>query len=138
MRTLLRRSIEIATRRLLRRLGPLALLSTVATAFEVYALGHLLERYVRQVRPTGTIRVQEREARQVRSAIDAAVLRAFSPAVEPSPLRVGEPAEDLRDEFTRWVDTLLLTGATLPNYVERRLDAAFDYVVAHDSDLHTP
>lgn len=134
MRTLLRRTVEIATRRLLRRLGPLALLTTALTGFEVYALGHLLDRYVRRVRPSGTVRVQEREARRVREAIDAAVLRTFSPAVEASSLRVNEPAEDLRDEFTRWVDTLLLTGATLPNYVERRLEAAFDGIVAQDPD----
>ena len=38
--------------------------------------------------------------------------------------------EDLRDEFTRWIDAALLTAAGLPGYLERRLDAAFDAVVA--------
>lgn len=135
IRTLVRRTVEIATRRLLRRLGPLAVLSTVVTAFETYALGHLLERYLRRVRPAGTIRIQQGEARRIRQAIDAAVVHAFSPATEPRPLRRNEPAEDLRDEFTRWIDTMLLTGATLPSYLERRLEAAFDTAVAQEPDI---
>ena len=38
--------------------------------------------------------------------------------------------EDVRDEWTRWTDAVLLTTATLPSYVERRLEAAFDQVIA--------
>jgi len=37
--------------------------------------------------------------------------------------------EDLRDEFTRWIDALLITTAAVPDYLERRLVAAFDEVV---------
>jgi hypothetical protein len=37
--------------------------------------------------------------------------------------------EDLRDEFTRWLDTLLLAGAAAPDYLERRLNTAFDEIV---------
>ena len=36
---------------------------------------------------------------------------------------------DLRDELTRWIDAALLTSASVPSYVERRLEAAFDEIV---------
>jgi hypothetical protein len=36
----------------------------------------------------------------------------------------------VRDEWTRWTDAALLTTAALPSYVERRLEAAFDQVMA--------
>ena len=49
-------------------------------------------------------------------------------------MRAG--AEDLRDEYTRWVDTFLLTGAALPSYVERRLESAFDEVCAESPELY--
>jgi hypothetical protein len=137
VRKLLRKGVEFASRRILRRLGPFAALSAVASAFEVYALGHLLGRYVAHVRPRGTIRMHEAEARRVRRAIDAAALQAFSPGVSPERLTLPDAPEDLRDELTRWLDTLLLTGATLPSYLQRRLDAAFDKVVAESPELHT-
>jgi len=70
------------------------------------------------------------EARLVREAIDRALLRAMSPALRPPVATLNQGAEDLRDEFTRWVDALLLTSAALPSYLERRLEAAFDEIVA--------
>jgi hypothetical protein len=134
-RQVLRKGVEFASRRLLSRLGPFSALSAAARAFEIYALGHLLARYATQVRPTGTVRVQEAEARAVRQAIDRAALRAFSPSVEPRKLLLPAAPEDLRDDFTRWLDTLVLTAATLPSYLERRLDAAFDEIVAQTPEL---
>ena len=71
------------------------------------------------------------EARRVRGAIDRAVIQVLSPAISPRPLVVNEGVEDLRDEFTRWLDTLILAGATVPSYIERRLDAAFDAEIEH-------
>ena len=138
MRKFLRKGVEFASRRILRRLGPFAALSAIASAFEVFALGHLLERYAAQVRPSGTVRMHEPEARKVRRAIDAAVLRIFSPGVDTARLTLPDAPEDLRDELTRWIDTLLLTGATLPSYLERRLEAAFDRVVAQSPELRDP
>jgi hypothetical protein len=135
MRLLLRKGVEYASRQILRRLGPLAALSAAASALELYALGHLLERYVDQVRPRGAVRMLEPEARRVRRAIDAAVVRALSPRLKPRQLTLEEAPEDLRDELTRWLDTLILTGASLPSYVERRLDAAFDQIVSETPDL---
>src|SRR5512133_1584423 len=124
-RQVLRKGVEFASRRLLSRFGPFSALSAAARAFELYSLGHLLERYATHVRPSGTVRVQEAEARIVRQTIDKAVLRAFSPSTEPRKLLLPSAPEDLRDELTRWLDTLVLTVATLPSYLERRLDAAF-------------
>jgi hypothetical protein len=65
----------------------------------------------------------------LRTAIDAAVLRAFMPSTRPVPLALPQASEDLRDSFTRWIDLLLIGGATLPSYIERRLEAAFDEVI---------
>jgi hypothetical protein len=128
-RDLLRKAAEYFSRRVLRRLGPLAPLSTAVTAFEVFALGHLIERYLDRFRPSAGARMQEVEARRLRHAIDRAVLETFYPSTSARPLLLSEGSEDLRDEFTRWIDTLVLTGATLPNYLARRLEAAFDAVM---------
>ena len=135
MRSLLRKGIELITRRLLRRVGPLAPLSALVTSFEVYALGHLLDRYFAEVRHAGALRILEGEAQRVRSAIDEAVLMTFYPSTQPSTLLLGESVEDLRDEFTRWLDTIIVGASTLPNYMQRRLDAAFDEVIRRSPEF---
>jgi len=135
VRAVLRKAVELVTRRLLRRLSPFAPLAVGASALEVFALGLLLDRYFDRVRASGTLRVQESEAQRVRTAIDTAVLRAFYPSTRPQKLLLPEGVEDLRDEFTRWIDTILVGGATLPSYLERRLVAAFDDLVASSPDL---
>ncbi len=127
---MLRRGAEFLVRRLVGRLGPIALLGSAARAVEVFALGHLLDRYATTVRPTGTVRVHADEARRVRDLINRALLRALSPSLRPAAETLPAGVEDLRDEFTRWSDALLLTGAALPGYLVRRLDAAFDDVAA--------
>jgi hypothetical protein len=126
---LARKAAELLARRLLRRLGPIGLLATVARGLEVYALGHLLDRYVVRNRPIGPVRIHAEEARQIRQHIDAAVVRAMAPTLTPATLTVPQSVEDLRDELTRWIDTIMLTGASLPSYLERRLEAAFDEVL---------
>lgn len=134
--TLLARKLaESVTNRLLRRFGPFGRISSVLRALEVFALGHLFERYLRDVRPKGSVRMHLDEARALRDAIDRAVLRALSPSLEPRGVSLAGAGEDLRDEFTRWIDAALLTGAALPGYVERRLDAAFDAVVDEHPEL---
>ncbi len=129
-RTRLVRAAETVARQILKRVGPLAFLSTASRGLELYALGFLLERYIVKNRKTSAVRVHAEEARKVRDAIDRAVLRAFSPNLRPSAGILESGMEDLRDELTRWVDAALLTTATLPSYVERRLEAAFDEVTA--------
>lgn len=135
MRAVLRKGAEMLLRRVLRRLGPLAPLGTAARAFEVFALGHLAERYFRTLRTKNGLRVCDHEARLLRKAIDETVIRALYPSTEPRALLLGDSVEDLRDELTRWIDTVLLYSATLPSYIERRLDAAFDDVLGRMPEL---
>ncbi len=134
-RTRLVRAAEGLARQLLRRLRPLGVISGASRGVEIYALGILLDRYIRHVRASGAVRMHLEEARLVRDAIDRAILRSLSPALRPAPLTLGEGVEDLRDEFTRWIDAVLLTSAALPSYLERRLEAAFDEIVAETPGL---
>ncbi len=134
-RTRLVRAAESVARQLLRQLRPLGVLTAASRGVELYALGVLLERYFSKVRAAGAVRMHLEEARLVRDAIDRSILRALSPALRPAPTTLGEGVEDLRDEFTRWIDALLLTSAALPSYLERRLEAAFDEIVEQTPGL---
>ena len=129
-RHLLVNAAENVARTLIRRfVAPLGVLSAGARGIEVFAFGLLLDRYLGEVRSPGSVRVQIEEARTIRSLIDRAVVRAVSPALHPALTTETRGAEDLRDELTRWSDALLLTSASVPSYVERRLEAAFDEIV---------
>ncbi|APR84003.1 Hypothetical protein A7982_09352 [Minicystis rosea] len=130
IRTKLVRTAEAVARQILRRVGPLALVASASRGVEIYALGVLFERYLTTVRRSAALRVHQEEARLVREAIDRALLRAISPTLRPRTTTVNEGVEDLRDEFTRWIDALLITSASVPSYLERRLEAAFDEVVS--------
>jgi hypothetical protein len=129
-RALLGSVLGMLAKTFVKRLSPLSALVTASAALEVYALGHLLDRYVTQHRASGALRIHDDEARTIRQLIETAVLRAFSPTLRPEPVPLLPSVEDLRDDFTRWIDTALLVGSSVPSYVERRLDAAFDEVVA--------
>ncbi len=135
LRTKLVRTAETIVRQVLRRMRPLGFLASASRAIEIYALGLLFERYITEVRRAPALRVHQEEARLVREAIDRALLRALSPSLKPKPTTVNEGVEDLRDEFTRWIDALLLTSAAVPSYLERRLLTAFDEVVAETPGL---
>src|SRR6185295_13625521 len=102
-RTRIVRAAEGIARQLLRRVRGLGAVAAASRGVETYALGVLLERYVTRSRPTGAVRMHVEEARRVREAIDRAVLRAFSPSLRPATATLPAGAEDLRDEFTRWV-----------------------------------
>lgn len=134
-RTRMARAAEGVARTLLKRLKPLGVLNAVSRGVEIFALGLLLDRYVVHTRTTSAVRIHREEARHLRAAIDKAVLRAVSPALHPTATTLDAGAEDLRDELTRWIDTALLTSATLPSYLERRLEAAFDQVVAESPEM---
>lgn len=126
-RAMARKAAEMFGFAILKRgLGPLSALTNVARGLEVYAFGHLFERYLVQARQTGAVRIHVEEARKVRETIDRAMLHALSPTLSPSSITVQGAVEDLRDDLTRWIDSAILTGASLPSYIERRLDAAFD------------
>ncbi|MGK3998687.1 hypothetical protein [Sorangium sp. So ce1024] len=128
--TPIRRAAQLVTKEVLRRLNPANALAAAARGLEVYALGHLLNRYITRVRRTSAVRIHADEARWIRDAIDRAVRRSLSPSLRPDVTVLPSGAEDLRDEFTRWIDAFLLAGAAVPEYIERRLDAAFDEIAA--------
>lgn len=128
-----RTTLEMIGRTLLSR-GPLGALASVAGGLEVYAFGHLFERYLVQIRKTQAVRIGIDEAKLIRQLIDRSMLRLLSPYLRPVSITMQDLVEDLRDEFTRWVDSAILTSASLPSYLERRLEAAFDEVAAEHQD----
>ena len=128
VRAVVKNAIGILSKTVLKKLGPIAVLSTMSSGVEVYALGVLLEHYIEHRRPTGALRINAEEAREIRHVIDKAILRAFSPALKAQQVPLLPGVEDLRDELTRYVDTAILFGASLPSYIERRLVSAFDAI----------
>ena len=129
-RAIARRAGETVIREVLKRLGPLAVVGTLSRGVEAYALGLLFNRYIERIRASAQARIDVDEARRIRDAIDRAVLRVLSPALKPEMTTMSRGGEDLRSETTRWLDTLILTGASRPGYLERRLEAAFDEIIA--------
>ena len=128
-----RTTFELIGRTLLSR-GPLGALASVAGGLEVYAFGHLFERYVVRIRNTQAVRIGIDEAKLIRQLIDRSILRLLSPYLRLTSITMQDVVDDLRDEFTRWVDTAILTSASLPSYFERRLEAAFDEVAAEHQE----
>lgn len=122
--------------RVLRRLGPVWVLTPALAAMETYTLGHLLDRYLDGARTKASVRIQAAEAHVVRRMIDRSLVRALSPDLPVrNEDRVEPPAEDLREELTRLTDGALLFTASIPAWLLRRLDAAFDAIVAESPDL---
>jgi len=134
-RTRVARAAESLFRQVLRRLRPVGVLSSASRGIELYALGHLFDRYITHVRATAAVRMHVDEARVLRDAIDRAILRALSPSLRPDFAALPTGHEDLRDEFTRWLDSVVIVTATLPSYLERRLEAAFDEIADQMAEL---
>lgn len=135
-RVVLREAAGYLARRVFRRISPMRALAPARAGLEIFALGVLFERYVRTLRRGDSVRIDESEARGVRTAIDLAVTRALRPrgvatefGVEP------HPPEDLRDDLTRVLDTVLLAGAGVPGYLVRRIENAFDEIARERPDL---
>lgn len=120
-----------AAGRLLRRVGPLWVLSPAAAAIETFALGHLLDRYLEEARTHHGIRIETEEALRIRKIIEQSLMQTLSPhVVVPDESRSDNPpGEDQRDDATKLVDWALLSTASAPSYLLRRLDASFDAVV---------
>lgn len=130
-RAMARKAAELFGFAILKRgLGPLSALTNVVRGLEVYAFGHLFDRHLARARRSGAVRIHAEEARKIRETIDRSILHAFSPTLSPSSITVQGAVDDLRDDLTRWIDSAILTSASLPSYVERRLDAAFDEISA--------
>jgi hypothetical protein len=110
--------------RVLARFGPIAVVWPLRDALRTYVLGHLFDRYLEFVRTERAVRIDAEEARQVRLAIDGALVRATT--VEASAADEPTPIDDQRDAGTALVDGLLGLAASVPDRLMRRLDAAFD------------
>ena len=121
---------RFAIGRVLGRLGPLALLGPVQSALSTFVLGHLLERYLATARSTRSVRIDVDEARRVRRAIDQSLVYALTTDGKNAPEDRPFGPEDLRDSTTQLIDGVLLSAASVPGWILRRLDAAFDETLA--------
>jgi hypothetical protein len=132
----LRGALGLLLKQLSRRVGLLAALAPAQAGIEVFALGLLFERYVRQVRRGPSVRIHATEARAIRDLIGRAVVRTLSWSLTPSERNSAATApEDFRDEWTRLIDSTLLGGADVPGYLVRRLEGAFDVIVTEHPEL---
>lgn len=122
--------VKFAVTRLLGRFGPLAAIGPVRTALGTFVLGHLLERYLDAARVERSVRIDADEARRVRRAIDEAFVHAFT--TEGRGARDNPPLapEDLRNQTTQIIDGVFISIASVPGWLVRRLDAAFDEKLA--------
>lgn len=123
-----KQGVAFAVTRVLGRLGPLVLLNPVRTALGTFVLGHLLQRYLDTVRIDRTVRIDVDEARRIRRAIDQALLDALTTPGRGLQTSMLSP-DDLRDQTTRIVDGVLIAFASAPEWLQRRLEAAFDETI---------
>lgn len=129
-RGLLSQGARFAVTRVLGRFGPLALIAPVRSALSTYVLGHLLQRYLETSRTARTLRIDVEEARRLRRAVDQAFLYALTTEARPSREDGPHSLEDLRHQSEQVVDGVLISIASMPGWLVRRLDAAFDEVLA--------
>ena len=129
-RSFLNQGARFALGRFLGRLGPFALVGPVRSALGNYVLGHLLQRYLEASRTARSVRIDIEEARRVRRAIDQALIYALTTEARPSREDAPFPQEDLRDQVEQVVDGVLISIASTPGWLVRRLEAAFDEVLS--------
>ncbi len=118
---------EVAAR-MMTRFGPLGLVWPVRHALQMYALGHLFGRYLDLSRGDDPVRIDSDEARRIRRAIDGALARAIT--VQTAPMVEPTVVDDQRDAATALVDGLISLTAGVPARLVRRLEAAFDALIA--------
>ncbi len=131
-RGLLNQGARFAVGKVLGRFGPFALIAPVRSALGTYALGHLLQRYLESSRTARSVRIDIEEARRVRRAIDQAIVFALTTEARPSREESPHAPEDLRDKGEQVVDGVLISIASMPGWLVRRLEAAFDEVLVSD------
>jgi uncharacterized protein (DUF697 family) len=129
-RGFLDQGIRFAITKVLGRFGPLAIIPPVRSALGTYVLGHLLQRYLETARTTRSIRIDIEEARRVRRAIDQALVYALTTEARPSREDRPSAAEDLRDQSEQLVDGVLISIASMPGWLVRRIEASFDEVLS--------
>lgn len=117
--------VSFAAGRVLGRMGPLAVLGPVRSGLSAYALGRLFHRYLAELREERALRIDAEEARKIRDAMEKAIFSAIRAQVPSEHVEAIEPEDD-RDEATKLTDGLLAAAASLPTWLTRRLDAAFD------------
>ncbi|MFO0675029.1 MAG: hypothetical protein U0169_00705 [Polyangiaceae bacterium] len=116
--------------RVVRRFGPAAMLAPARSAVSTLLLGHLFHRYLAVLRKETSLTLGPEEAKRVRAAIDGALAHVVDvDAPDDEPLR-APPGDDRRDRATIFVDNLLVRAAGAPGWLVRRLEAAFDDLVA--------
>ena len=130
-RSLLKQGARFAVSRVLGRFGPFAMIGPVRSALGTFALGHLLERYLDGARTARSVRIDVEEARRVRRAIDQSILYALTTEAHPDSDDGLHAPEDMRDQGEQIVDGVLISIASMPGWLVRRLDAAFDEVLAN-------
>lgn len=129
-RGFLSQGLTFAVTKVLGRFGPFGMIPPVRSALGTFVLGHLLQRYLETARSARSARIDVEEARRVRRAIDQALLYALTTEAHPSREDAPFAAEDLREQNEQVVDGVLIAIASMPGWVTRRLDAAFDEVLA--------
>lgn len=129
-RGVISQGVTFAVTRVLGRFGPLAAVAPVRSAIGTFVLGHLLQRYLDGARTVRAVRIDVEEARKIRRAIDQALLYAVTTEARASGGDVPIPPEDLRDQSTQIIDGVIISMASLPGWFLKRLDAAFDEVLA--------
>lgn len=122
--------ITFAVTKILGRIGPLAMIPPVRSALGTFVLGHLLARYLETARSVRSVRIDVEEARRVRRAIDQALVYALTTEGSRTSQAASTAIDDQREPTTRVVDGVLISLAGVPDWVVRRLDAAFDEVLA--------
>jgi hypothetical protein len=128
-RGLVGHAAQFVATQVLSRIGPLGLLNPVRSAAQTFVLGHLWHRYLDGARIERSVRIDVEEARRVRRAIDDAVFATITSDVH-TPAEDGTRApEDLRDQLTVLTDGLVIGAASIPGWIVRRLEAAFDEVL---------
>ncbi|MGH7271854.1 MAG: hypothetical protein ACREJ3_15600, partial [Polyangiaceae bacterium] len=110
--------------RVLTGFGPLGALWPLRGALRTYVLGHLFDRYLELGRTERAALIEVNEAKRVRLAIENALIRSVTVAAPPE--QSARATRDLREPATGLVDALLVGVAGIPEWLLRRLDAAFD------------
>ena len=129
-KSLVARGVRFALRRVVGRIGPLALLPPARSALDTFVLGHLFARYLDGARTERAARIDLNEAKIVRRAIDQAMLHALTADLRGAEIdEAPPPPEELRDGLTKIIDGILVTAASVPGWVVRRIEVAFDDVM---------
>jgi hypothetical protein len=79
-----------------------------------------------RARATPSVRIDVDEARVIRRAIDEALVAVVMQDVRPTPDDAAHAPEDFRDGATVLADGLIIGAASVPGWLVRRLEAAFD------------